>query len=69
MMHPSGRRNEYDGEEEFWVTVKESGKKVESATYSEIHQKESEALLVHLLSFTVKYFPLTITVKIPLVNS
>ena len=60
MMHPNERRNEYDGEEEFWVTVKESGKKVESSTYSELHQKESEALLVAL---TVKYFPLTITVN------
>ena len=59
MMHPNERRNEYDGEEEFWVTVKETGKKVESATYSEIHQKESEALLVPCTE--LMYFLLIIT--------
>lgn len=38
------RQNEYDGEDEFWVTVKESGKKTESTSYEELHQKESEAI-------------------------
>jgi len=39
-----GRLNEYDGEEEFWVTIKETGKKIESTTYAEVHQKQSEAI-------------------------
>ena len=38
------RQNEYDGEDEYWVTVKESGKKTESTSYEELHQKESEAI-------------------------
>ena len=29
------RRNEYDGEEEFWVTTKEMGKKTESMSFEE----------------------------------
>ena len=37
------RQNEYDDEEEFWVTVKETGKKIESTSYSEIHSQEREA--------------------------
>lgn len=37
------RLNEYDGEEEFWVTVKESGTKVETTSYEEKHQQEKEA--------------------------
>ena len=41
----SDRRNEYDGEEEFWVTIKETGKKTESTSYEELHQQEKEATL------------------------
>ena len=37
------RENQYDGEEEYWVTIKESGKKIESLEYSETHEKEQEA--------------------------
>lgn len=39
-----GRKNQYDGLDEFWVTVKEKGKKVESMTYEELHTKEAEAI-------------------------
>lgn len=38
-----GRRNRYDGCEEFWVVVSESGKREETSTYEEIHEKESKA--------------------------
>ena len=37
--------NEYDGEEEFWVTTKEMGKKTESMSFEEMHQQEKEAIL------------------------
>ena len=42
----AGRHNEYDSEEEFWVTLKETGKKTESTSYSEIHSQEREALVL-----------------------
>lgn len=41
------RRNEYDGEEEYWVTLKETGKKTESLSYEEIHRQEKEATNIH----------------------
>ena len=44
------RQNEYDGEEEFWITVKETGKKIESTSYSETHQQEREAGQVDFVS-------------------
>jgi transcriptional regulator GlxA family with amidase domain len=37
------RQNEYDSQEEFWVTVKETGKKIESTSSSEIQTQEREA--------------------------
>ena len=37
------RQNEYYSQEEFWVTVKETGKKIESTSYSEIQTQEREA--------------------------
>lgn len=40
-----GGKNEYDGEEEFWVTTKESGKKTETTSYEEIRQQEKEAII------------------------
>lgn len=38
----SGRHNQYDGEEECWVTVRESGKRTETTSYEEMQQKEQE---------------------------
>ncbi|CAJ1365158.1 unnamed protein product [Effrenium voratum] len=37
------RRNVYDGSEEFWIIVKESGKRQESHTFEELHEKHSQA--------------------------
>ena len=37
------RLNQYDGAEEFWVTIKETGRKTESTSYEEQHKKEQEA--------------------------
>jgi len=37
------RHNMYDGNEEFWVIVKESGKRQESHSYEEIQQKRAKA--------------------------
>lgn len=49
------RQNEYDNEDEFWVTVKESGKKTESHTYEELHQKEMEAFKKRLFFFEQQF--------------
>ena len=38
------RHNMYDGNEEFWVIVKESGKRQESHSYEEIQQKRAKAI-------------------------
>lgn len=48
------RQNEYDNEDEFWVTVKESGKKTESHTYEEL-QKEMEAFKKRLFFFEQQF--------------
>ena len=34
------RHNMYDGSDEFWVVVKETGKRQESQSYEEIHGTE-----------------------------
>ena len=33
----------YDGTEEYWVITKETGKRQESQSYEEIHEKQSKA--------------------------
>ena len=38
------RHNMYDGNEEFWVIVKESGKRQETHSYEEIQQKRAKAI-------------------------
>lgn len=38
-----GRRNMYDGTEEFWVVVKESGQREESQSYKEVTEKRQKA--------------------------
>lgn len=40
------RHNMYDGSEEFWIVVKETGKREESRSVEEIHKKESKATYV-----------------------
>ncbi|CAJ1428540.1 unnamed protein product, partial [Effrenium voratum] len=37
------RNNQYDGEPEFWVIVKESGARKEESSYEEMHQKQQQA--------------------------
>lgn len=37
------RYNLYDGSEEFWIVVKETGKRQESQSYEEIQKKRSKA--------------------------
>ena len=37
------RQNQYDGSEEFWVIVKECGKRQESLSYEEVHEKTGKA--------------------------
>ena len=39
------RRNAYDGEEEFWVVVRESGKRTEESSWEHQHQKRQKARL------------------------
>ena len=43
------RHNMYDGSDEFWVVVKETGKRQESQSYEEIHAQNKEAgcLVIH----------------------
>ena len=70
------RCNEYDGEEEYWVVLKESGKKTESTTYSETHQKEAEAHKVYTtctfheiaLTFVASWFELQEYLKLKYPN-
>lgn len=37
------RKNQYDGEEEFFVTIRETAKRTESTSYDETHTQEKEA--------------------------
>ena len=55
---PLLRHNMYDGSEEFWVVVKEKGKRQESASFEEIHEKNGKAWLsymVRLCHFMIFY--------------
>lgn len=38
------RRNAYDGEMEYWVVVKETGKRTEESSYEEEHRKRQKVL-------------------------
>lgn len=40
---PGLRRNVYDGEIEYWVTVRETGKRKEETSMEQTHTKEEEA--------------------------
>ena len=40
----------YDGSEEFWVVVKEKGKRQKSASFEEIHEKNGKARLSYMVS-------------------
>ena len=42
---PLLRHNMYDGSEEFWVVISEKGKRQESASLEEIHEKTAKACL------------------------
>lgn len=42
-MNLQHRHNIYDGEEEFWVVTKETGKRQESQSLEEVHEKQSKA--------------------------
>ena len=44
MSSPCCRLNQYDGQKEFWVTVRETGQRTESLTRTTTHTKEMEAL-------------------------
>ena len=37
------RRNAYDGVQEYWVTVRESGERTTETSYEEHHQKTAKA--------------------------
>ena len=37
------RLNQYDGQKEFWVTIRETGQRTESLTRTKTHTKELEA--------------------------
>ena len=50
-MRSLDRKNQYDGEEEYWVTIRETGKKTESLSYEEVHQKEEEASHLSTICF------------------
>ena len=43
------RNNIYDSEEEFWVVIKETGKRQESQSFEEMHEKQSKACQFGLL--------------------
>lgn len=48
MIYESGsllpcRRNAYDGELEYWVVVKEMGKRTEESSYEQEHSKRQKA--------------------------
>ena len=42
MVIDRARTNAYDGEEEFWVTVKETGKRTEETSFEEQHLKRAQ---------------------------
>lgn len=40
---PQCRRNAYDGELEYWVVLRETGKRTEQSSYEHLHQKRQKA--------------------------
>ena len=46
---PPCRRNSYDGELEYWVVLKESGKRTEESSYEEEHTKRQKACIARFL--------------------
>ena len=40
----SARNNQYDGAEEFWVVTRETGKRQESHSFEETHEKNAKAM-------------------------
>ena len=50
------RLNQYDGAEEFWVTIKESGRKTESTSYEEQHRREKEAGQYKIISAGLAFY-------------
>ena len=40
----SARNNQYDGTEEFWVVTRETGKRQESHSFEETHEKNVKAM-------------------------
>ena len=42
---PMDRQNAYDGEYEYWVVVKESGKRTEESSFEREHAKLTKAVL------------------------
>ena len=53
LVYVTGRHNQYDGEEEFWVTVRESGKRTETTSYEEMQQKEQEVRIKYVSNLLV----------------
>ena len=45
------RKNEYDGEWEYWVRIKEHGKRTESQSYEERQEQQKEERDIFHLSF------------------
>ena len=43
------RKNMYDGIPEYWVVVKETGKRTESQSFEEFQQKQSKAPIIESL--------------------
>lgn len=52
----NGRHNVYDGVEEFWVVTKETGKRQESQSYEEIHEKNQQAWFVGIRIVALRYY-------------
>ena len=40
----SARNNQYDGAEEFWVVTRETGKRQETHSFEETHEKNAKAM-------------------------
>ena len=60
------RRNRYDGQEEFYVVVRETGQREESLSYEELHKREKQAFYIykhanHTMFYTCMSSPLVST--------
>ena len=42
----AGRKNEYDGETEYWVRVKETGRRMEKEKFETRHEKTEEVVVL-----------------------